>query len=259
MAAQATNGKATTIDDERWPTASAVAIKLGCSRQQVYKLEMRGKLRADAGKPKRFDPDSVRALLADSDALAQLLEVDLPGDDEDDDDTRPSNAMRLAAKVVQEARQVATDARRGQHEAYDLVAIPAREYTKLLMSALEQREKRIAELEEKLNRFYDEQRDSRAETQEAEFMRSRLEKTDARKDQFFKMFTDNLPVVLEQLKTSMSGGAGPFAEWMRKRSPAQQAKMILAIEAVIGEDQPPAAAGSSTAPPGPTAGENADA
>lgn len=112
------------------------------------------------------------------------------------------------------------------------------------MRALEQREKRIAELEEKLNKFYDEQREARLEEREAAFMHSRQERTDQRKDQFFKMFTDNLPAVLEQLKTSLAGGAGPFAEWMKQRSPAQQAKMIMAIEAVIGDDEPAAASSS---------------
>lgn len=243
-AAETTNATKANLPAElKWPTASAVAARLGCSRQQVYKLEKRGKLRGqDVRSPngatfRRYDPEMAEQL-AQADELETLL-VELPeGDDDDEAGGQPPNAMKLASKVVADARQMALDARRGQHEAYDLVATPAREYTKLLMAALEQREKRIAELEEKLNKFYDEQRDARAEAQEAEFLRSRLARADERKDQFFKMFSDNVPIVLDQLKASVAAGAGPFVEWMKKRSPEQQKKMIMAIEAVIGEDPP---------------------
>jgi hypothetical protein len=239
-----TNGR--TID-EHWPTARAVAIKLGCSRQQVYKLEKRGKLKGhdvrekNGVKIRRFDPAEVREL-SQADELEQLLDVELVGhEDEDEDDAAPPNAMRLAAKVVGESRQVAVDARRGQHEAYELIAKPAREFSETLLRALEQREKRIAELEEKLNKFYDEQREARLEEREATLLQDQMQRDAARKDALFKVFTDNLPMVLEQLKNSMGAASGPFAEWMKKRSPAQQAKMIMAIEAVVGDDEPPAA------------------
>lgn len=236
-----TNGKATT-DVEKWPTARVVAAKLGCSRQQVYKLEKRGKLsaresQANGVKVRRFDPATV-AELADADELEQLLDPEL-GHDEDEDDGAPPNAMRLAAKVVAESRQVATDARKGQQEAFELVARPAQEFTKLLMTALEQREARIAELEKKLNLFYDEQRESRRDDREAAFMQARLQREDDRKDQFFRVFVDSLPMVLEQLKASMGGaGSGPFVDWMKKRTPAEQKKLVTAIEAVVGFDEP---------------------
>lgn len=245
-----TNGKHTATSETEsgtWLTARAVAVRLGCSRQQVYKLEKRGKLRGKNVREgsitlRRFDPSDVREL-SSADELEQLLDVELAGpDDEDEDDGAPPNAMRLAAKVVGESRQVAVDARRGQHDAYELIATPAREYTKLLMQALEAREKRIAELEEKLNKFYDEQREARLEEREATFFHGRMEREDARKEQFFKAFTDNLPALLDQLKNSLSGGgaaANPFVAWMAKQPPEKQIKMILAIEAVLGGGDEP--------------------
>lgn len=242
-----TNGRAI---DERWPTARAVAHKLGCSRQQVYKLEKRGKLkgrdvREGGVKIRRFDPEQVAALSED-DELERLLDVDLLGpEDEDEVDDTPSNGMRLAAKVVGESRQVAVDARRGQHEAYELVAKPAREFTETLLKALEQREKRIAELEAKLNQFHDEQRAARMEEREAGFFQSRLEREDARKDAFFKMFVDNMPAVLDQLKKSVAGGGGPFVEWIRSLPPEQQKKLVMAVQTVIADDDPPPATSSA--------------
>jgi hypothetical protein len=231
-----TNGKATEL--EKWPTARAVAAKLGCSRQQVYKLEKRGKLSGrESGKIRRFDPATVAALAEDDDELEMLLAGEsVAAEDEDEDEGPPPRAMQLAAKVVTESRQMAADARRGQQEAYDLLAAPTREYTKLLMQALEAREKRIAELEERLNKFHDEQRDARRDDREAAFFQSRLEREDDRKDQMWKLFLDNLPLVLQQLKASM-GGSGPFVEWMKKRTPAEQQKLVMAIETVVGFDE----------------------
>lgn len=252
--ATTTNGtRVSAAEQQRWPTASSVAARLGCARTQVYKLEKRGKLRGaevrmpNGKKLRRFDPEAVETL-ASGDELEELLDDDSDDDDagaEDVAGAKSSPALKLAAKVVADSRTLALDARRGQQEAFDLVSVPTREFTKLLLGAIEQREKRIAELEEKLNKFHDEQRAARAEEREVQFEMNRVERQDQRKDQFFKMFTDNLPVLLEQLKTAVSAGAGPFAEWMKKRSPAQQAKMIMAIEAVIGDDEPPAATSSA--------------
>jgi hypothetical protein len=251
--ATTTNGtRASAAELQRWPTASLVAARLGCARTQVYKLEKRGKLRGaevrmpNGKKLRRFDPQSVEELAA-GDELEELLDDDGDDDDAGDDvnGSKSHPALKLAAKVVADSRTVALDARRGQQEAFELVSVPTREFTKLLLGAIEQREKRIAELEEKLNKFHDEQRAARAEEREVQFEMNRVERQDQRKDQFFKMFTDNLPVLLEQLKSAVSAGAGPFAEWMKKRSPAQQAKMIRAIEAVIGEDEPSAATSSA--------------
>lgn len=238
------NGKAV---DERWPTASKVASQLGCSRQQVYKLAARGKLRAkdvreNGVKKRRFDPSIVRDLAEAQDELDALLEQEETDDEEPEDESvSAGNASRLAGKVVSEFRQVAVDARRGQQEAFELVTKPAREFTETLLKALDQREKRIAELEEKLNKFYDEQREARLEEREAAMMQARLERADARKDEFFKLFTDNLPVVLTQLKESAGGGGGPFAKWIKKIPPEKQEKLIMAIEAVLGDEEPPSA------------------
>jgi len=57
--------KRTAKKPELWPTARAVSQALGCSRQQVYKLEKRGKLKArdvrsGGVKLRRFDPEQVR-------------------------------------------------------------------------------------------------------------------------------------------------------------------------------------------------------
>lgn len=238
------NGKPAAADSS-WPTARAVAATLGCSRQQVYKLEKQGKLRGrdtreNGVKLRRFDPESVIALSEDSE-LEQLLGADSSGPDEADDEDGglPPNAMRLAARVLAESRQVAVDARRGQQEAFELVVKPATAFNDSLLRALEQREKRIAELEAKLNAFYDQQREARLEEREAEFLQQRMQQADARKDQFFKLFTDNVPLVLEQLKNSASGG--PFVEWIRKLPPEQQKKLVMAVQTVIADDEPPAA------------------
>ena len=240
-----TNGKAI---DERWPTARAVAQKLGCTRQYIYKLEKKGRLkgtdvRENGVKIRRFDPEQVSAL-AESDELDKLLEEE-PEDDGGDDDLGSASGMRLAARVVTESRQVATDARRGQHEAYELIAKPTRELCETLMRALDAREKRIAELEEKLNKFHDEQREARMEEREAGFFQNQLERGEARKDAMFKVFTDNLPVLLEQLKQSAKGAGGPFVEWIRSLPPEQQKKLVMAVQTVIADDDEPAGESSS--------------
>jgi len=244
------NGKAI---EEQWPTARVVAKKLGCTAHQVYKLERGGLLhgrdvRVNGVKLRRFDPADVRTL-ADADALEQILDVELtePDDDEAGDNAPPPNAMRLAANVVTESRQLALDARKGQHEAYELIAKPAREFTETIMKALDQREKRIAELEAKLSQFYDEQREARLEDRELAMMQSRLDRDDLRKDQMFKTFFDHLPLVLDQLKTSLSGGGGPFAEWLKGVPPEKQKKLILAIEAVTADDDEQPSASSAEA------------
>lgn len=246
--AETTNGRAI---DERWLTARAVAHKLGVTRQYIYKLEKKGRLkghdvRENGVKIRRFDPEQVSELAESSDLDRLLEEADAAGEDEDEE-LGSSSAMRLAAKVVTESRQVATDARRGQHEAYELIAKPTREFCEVLMRALEQREKRIAELEEKLNKFHDEQREARLEEREAGFFQSQMERGEARKDAFYKVFTDNLPVLLEQLKQSAKGGAGPFVDWIRSLPPDQQKRLVMAVQAVIAEEEPPAA--TATEPP----------
>jgi len=237
------NGKAVESDD--WPTARVVAARLGCSRQQVYKLEKRGKLRGkdvreNGVKLRRYDPESVSNLAEDSE-LEALLGVDAGDEGDEGDDLIAPNGMRLAAKVVSESRQVAVDARRGQQEAFELVTKPAQAFTETLLKALEQRESRIAQLEEKLNKYYDEQREARLEEREAQLFASQMERADQRKDQFFKLFTDNVPLVLEQIKKSAAASAGPFVEWIRELPPQQQKRLVMAVQAVIAEDEPPAA------------------
>jgi hypothetical protein len=245
MPAEATtNGR--TID-ERWLTARAVAHKLGCTRLEVYKLEKRGKLlghdvKEHGAKLRRFDPASVRALAEAAEEIEQILDDESEADDDDETVANP-NSMALAAKVVAESRQLALDARKGQQEAFALVTKPSREFTEVLLKALDQRETRIAELETKLSKYYDEQREARADDRETAMMQSRLEREDARKDQMFKTFTDNLPLFLDQVKASISGAAGgPFSEWIRKLSPEKQAKLIMAIESVTGDDEEPPSA-----------------
>lgn len=251
----ATNGKAI---EEHWPTARVVAKKLGCTAHQVYKLEKSGMLhgrdvRVNGVKLRRFDPADVRTL-ADADELEQILDVELtePDPDEEGEDTAPPNAMRLAAKVVADSRQLALDARKGQQEAFDLVTKPAREFTETIMRSLEAREKRIAELEAKLSQFYDEQREARLEDREVAMLQSRLERGDARKDQMLKTFMDHLPIVLDQLKNSLSGGGGVFTEWLSKVPPEKQKKLILAIEAVTADDDEQPGPSSAEASPNVT-------
>lgn len=238
-----TNGKPTEF--EKWPTARAVAVQLGCSRQQVYKLAERGKLlgrdvrEKGGGKVKRFDPSSVAELAnADNDLDLLLASEAMTDEDDEDDDGPPPNVMVLAGKVVSEARQQAADARKGQHEAYDLIARPTQELVKLLQSMLTEARERIRELETTLNAIFDANRERRREDLEAEFLQSRLKREDDRKDAFFQMFINNLPLVLDQLKAS-SMGSGPFVPWLKKLSPEKQTKLITAIEAVTADDEVP--------------------
>lgn len=236
-----TNGKAV---DERWPTAGTVAAKLGCSRQQVYRLEKRGKLRArdvreNGVKRRRFDPSTVRDLAEAQDELEALLESEEP--DDDDDPAQPLDS-RLANRAIAELQKTAVDARRGQQEAFDLVVKPVREFSETMMRALEQAQKRNAELEQMLSKMHDEQREARLEEREQKMIQDRVARSDARKDEFFKLFTDNVPIVLTQLKESMQAGGGPFAKWMKEVPPEKQKKLIVAIEAVLGDEDEPTSA-----------------
>ena len=247
------NGKA--IDSEEWPTATEAAAILGCSRQQVYKLEKDGRLHAkdareNGVKIRRFDPESVRAC-AESSELQSLLGARGALDDDD----APSG-MRLAAAVVSESRQTALAATRAQQELVALIVKPSREINELLLSALKQREERIRELEGQLNAQNDEQRAARAEEREAALFANQLERADLRKDAFFKMFVENVPMVVKQFKAS---GGGPFVDWIRNLPQEKQQRLVDVVQSAINdEDQENAAAAAAPAasPPEKETGTN---
>lgn len=245
-----TNGKATAEQVEKWPTARKVAATLGVSRQQVYRLERRGKLaaresRENGAKVRRYDPSTVAELEQAETELERLL-AEMAEDsagDEEEAAAAPAlptaNGMLLAARALAESRQVATDARKGMHEAYDLIAKPTQEIVKLLMATVTQQNTRIADLEGQLNRIHDEQRDQRREDRESAFVQQRMQRDDDRKDAFFRMFVDHLPVVLEQMRPG--GAKSQLFEYLKKCSPEKQARIIMAMETVIGDDPSPPA------------------
>jgi hypothetical protein len=242
LEATTANGKPT--GESEWPTATAVAAKIGCSRQQVYRLEKRGKLRGrdvreNGVKVRRFDPESVRALAEDQE-LEAILGADEAAETDEGDDAGGLTAggMRLAARVVSESRQVALDARRGQQEAFELVTKPTQAIVELLLRTLQQREARIAELEKQLTQQFDEQRQARAEERELLLEQQRLERAELRKEQFFKMFVEYAPAVLEQMKRSAPNG--PFVEMLQAMNPDEQKRLVLMVKSVITDDDQPA-------------------
>ena len=233
---ETTNGKAVA---DKWPTASGVAARLGCLRQQVYRLEKRGKLSAHEtrGGAKRYDPAKVAELEEADDELERLLASEVMTDDEDDEEGPPPNVMRLAGGVVKESRLMALEARKGLHEAYDLIATPTRELVKLQAQMLTDARARISELETRLNQFHDEQRDARRDDREAAFVQQRMQREDDRKDAFFRMFVDNLPVVIEQMRPG--GANSKLLEYLKNCSPEKQSRIIMTLETVMGDDPEP--------------------
>lgn len=236
----ASNGSRLPEGWHSWPTARVVAKRLRCSRQQVYKLQRDGELRGvdgftDGKRIRRFDPEQVRAL--------EPLDADELDDDDDElelEDDRPDLAvMKLAAKMVAEARQMSADARKAVHDAYSTTNTPARELLKLAVEALGEREKRIGELEKTVSSMHDEQRDARREDREFSLFQRQVEREDERKAQFWKVASEHGPVVLGQVLDSIKNAGGPLAEWAKHQSPEKQKKLIMAIEAVIGDDEPP--------------------
>lgn len=244
----AKNGSATSrtpvANWSEWLTAGEVAHRLLCTRQQVYRLERDGELRAMVGNwrgkiVRKFDPVQV-AKIAPRELTASV-------DDELADEFDEVDPSRLLAQFLKESRQIATDFRRGQHEAYQLVAAPSRELHNLTLEALKTANARIKELEGQLNAAFDERRDERREDREfALFERTQREQSD-RQQQFFQMFVAKAPVIFSQLLEGLRGAKGPLAEWMQAQSPDQQKQLITAIQAVMSVEAE--AKGESNEPP----------
>lgn len=236
----------------QWPTAREVAKRIRCSRQQVYKLERDGELRGVNGvsngkKIRRFDPDQVAKLEPlDADEL----------DDEDDaeledlvaDERVDVAVLKLAAKMVSEARTMSADSRSAVAKAYESVNEPARMLLKLAVDALGARETRIAELEKTVSLMHDEQRDARRDDREFALYEKQADRDEQRKDQLFQVAAQHAPVVLGQVLETLKKAGGPLAEWMRTAPPEKQAKVIAAIESVITEEPEPDVGSSSSSP-----------
>ena len=246
--ANGSQSKAAPEGWESWLTAGEVSRRLRCARTHVYRLEQRGELRCFDGvshgkRVRRFDPASVSALAPTDDELDDELADELEG-------SNGADTTKLVARMLTEARSLTTDARKGQHEAYQLIAVPSRELHGITLGALKQQAERIRELEQQLNKMYDEQRDARRDDREFTLLERQLGEGEARKDKFFQMLVQVAPEVLGQLVSTMkagAGAAGPLAEWMKAKTPEQQRKLIQAIEVVMAIDEE--ARTPATAPP----------
>jgi hypothetical protein len=231
---------------QSWPTAGKVAKRLGVARAHVYRLEKRGDLRGVEGvwmgrNVMRFDPATVEAL--------EPRGLDVAEEDEGaDDETASDAAIRLLTRSLSEMKQIAIDARKGQHDAYTLVAKPSQELHTLTSDALKQAYERIRELEDRLNKMHDEQRDSRREDREFALFEKQVADGDARKDQFMQLFFENAPVVFGQLLETMKGAKGPLADWLRAKSPEQQKKYIAALETFVSVADEVGDSSSSSSP-----------
>lgn len=226
-------GSPTKPDDwESWLTASEVSRRLRCARTHVYRLAARGDLVSFDGyshgkKEKRFQPASVAALTPTDEEVEDELaeEIESVGN---------VDTSKLVARLLTEARTLATESRKGQHEAYQLVAGPSRELHTITLNALKAQAERIRELEAQLNKMHDEQRDERREDREFALIEKNMGDSEARKERFFQMFATAAPELLGQVVASLKGGdSGPLAAWFKSRNPAEQLKLISAIEAVM--------------------------
>lgn len=237
-----------------WPNAAATARRLGCARAHVYRLEGRGQLRSvevtERGRRvRKYDPITIEAVKERQSLPVDELEageLDAAGDDDGSDgggSDDESSAMvrtggggdvyRLLARLLSEAREITKDARKGQHDAYQLIATPSRELHVLMSEALKQAYERIRELEKVVSAMHDEQRDSRREDREFALFEKQVSDGEARKEQFMKLFLENAPVVFGQVLETVKGPGGPLAEWLRAKSPDQQKKYITALETFV--------------------------
>ncbi|HET9930198.1 MAG TPA: helix-turn-helix domain-containing protein [Polyangiaceae bacterium] len=265
------NGSGKPDGWDTWLTAVQVARRLRCHRQHVYRLALNGDLTFYDGMfrgrlQRRFEPGSVEAYAQsrpqneqsassssddDSDSgipgAEYFEESDLEREGGGARDGALVELSRLMARGLTDLREVATDARKGQHEAYSLIAVPSREMFKLALDQLRAAYKRIRELEERLNRLHDEQRDARRDDREFSLVEKQLNASAEQKDQFFKMLLSNVPTVFAQLKDTIERRTtGPLARWTASLSPEKQTRLVGAIEAVMSvEDELKSAASPS--------------
>ena len=214
---QTSNGRKAPppADWDSWPTATEAAKRAGVTRPHVYRLAEAGELEAVEGyqngrRVLRFSPDSIDLYAASKGE--PVLETGT-------EDT-------LTVRLLSEARQIASDARKGMHEAYGLVSTPARELCKEYAVALKAANERIRELEERLYTLHDEQRDTRREDREWQSHERRQAAQDARKDQVLEVLKGHAPTIIDQLSATLTakraGAASPVLEPCRTCRPSSK-------------------------------------
>lgn len=228
-------GKAHDLPEgwEEWPAAAEAARRAKVSRQHIYRLIESGELEAVEGtqsgrKVLRINPDSIERFLVEGGEPQEAAEMASSGE------------FAVAVRLVSEARQIASEARKGQHDAYQLIAQPSRELIKLLLEANAQKDARIRELEGQLNAMHDAQRDARKEDREWLIAERAQAAEDSRKEQVIDALKTHWPTIVEQLSETLKAkrgmSSGPLMQLLQQLDSEQQKKLAFALQAIIKED-----------------------
>lgn len=230
-----TNSRIQPEDWDTWPTATGVAIRLGVSRQWVYKLERSGKIRSYEGvyrgkKLKRFDPSSIDSLTPDV-----LEEIE----DDETTETAHSEALRLAARTNAELLAGYTKAVERAEGAYELMRGFTKQFVDQILAHQSDVYGRMGKVEEQLHAMHDAARDARREDREHSLLEATIEREQARKDAAWEALKQHGPALLNQVVESFARGkqpppeADPVREWFARKSAAEQAETLAAFETFI--------------------------